>query len=209
MFRIENLFPTISRFGLISSEGSVFKKMILIAVLIAAASVVGSTASYAQFVYSHVFEEGVVYTPGTPQYDDWASFRASLPTSDVIRITMSGSRDPVGRTCSDPAIAQQIADAMRAGADGLSSGEITLSVSCGGFTWNTGSCVDQGGLNNLEINVGDDEVMCECENNGNWTIRPILSAGDWGGIDGLTCGAPTQTMTLAVGLPSRRNGESG
>jgi exosortase sorting signal-containing protein len=177
---------------------SMFRKVLLVAVLILTASFFASTTSYSQIVYSHVFEQGVVYTPGTPQYDDWASFRASLPLTGVTSITMSGSRDPVGRACNDPAIAQQIADAMRAGADGLFAGAVTLSLSCGGFIWNTGSCPDQGDTNNLEINVGNDEVMCTCQNDGNWTIRPILIDGDWGGIDGLTCSASTQTMTLVV-----------
>jgi hypothetical protein len=87
---------------------------------------------------------------------------------------------------------------MRAGADGLPAGDITLSVECNGFIWNTGSCPDQGDTNNLEINVGNDEVMCDCQDDGNWTIRPILTDGDWGGINGQTCGASTQTMTLVV-----------
>ncbi len=178
---------------------SMFRKTLLVAVLVLTASFFASTTSYSQIIYSHVFEQDVVYPPGSPQYDEWASFRASLPPSGVASITMSGSRDTEGRTCDNPAIAQQIADAMRAGADGLPASEITLSVSCGGFIWNTGSCPDQGDTNNLEINVGNNEIMCDCEDDGNWTIRPILADGDWGGIDGNTCSALTQTMTLVVG----------
>lgn len=179
---------------------STYTKTLLLALLIIAASALGSISSHAQSVYSHIFEEGIAYTPGTPQFDDWASFRASLPSSDVTSITLSGSRDPIGRTCDDPAIAQQIVDAMRAGANGLPPGEITLSVDCGGFTWNTGSCPDDSGpTNNLELNVGSVIDMCDCQDvNPNWTIRPIVSDGDWGGIDGLTCDAPTQTITVLV-----------
>ena len=88
---------------------------------------------------------------------------------------------------------------MRAGANGLPNGVFTLSVSCGGFIWNTGSCPDAAGpTNNLELNVGNDEIMCECQGDGNSTIRPIVRTGDWGGIDGPTCGALTQRMNVIV-----------
>lgn len=181
---------------------AVLRKTLLAGVLIFTVLFVLPVQSNAQITYSHVFEQGVVYTPGTPQYDDWASFRASLPSSGVLSITMRGSRDQSGRTCNDPSVAQQIADAMRAGADGLPTSEITLSVNCGGFIWNAGSCPDQGDTNNLEINVGDNVGMCQCTDDATWTIRPILTGGDWGGIDGPTCFAPTQTMTLVVGIAS-------
>lgn len=181
----------------------IYRKTILVAVLVLTASLFTSTTSYSQIVYSHIFEEGVVYPPGSPQYDDWASFRASLPPTGVTSITMSGTRDTEGRTCDDPEIAQQIADAMRAGADGLPATEITLSVSCGGFLWNTGSCPDLGDTNNLEINVGEDEIMCDCQGDGNWTVRPIVLEGDWGGINGPSCEASTQRMTIAVRTATR------
>lgn len=184
-------------------DTGIYQKAVLVAVLVFTATLFTSTTSYSQIVYSHLFEEDVVYPPGTPQYDDWASFRASLPPNGVLSITMSGSRDIEGRTCDDPEIAQQIADAMRAGADGLEAGELTLSISCGGFLWNTGSCPDQGDTNNLEINVGEGEVMCNCEQDGNWTVRPVLTDGDWGGIDGQSCAASTQTMTVSVETVTR------
>ena len=124
--------------------------------------VIASAASSEQLVYSHQFDQGMAYSPWSLQYDDWLSYRASLPESDIMSITVSGSRDPVGRICSDPAKAQQIADAMFAGAVGQPATTITLNVSCDGLQWNVGSCIASTGPNGLELNVGPALTMCGC-----------------------------------------------
>jgi hypothetical protein len=47
--------------------------------------------------------------------------------------------------------------------------------------------------------------MCECQAvDSNYTIRPIVSDGDWGGIDGPTCSALTQTLTVIVNATINR-----
>jgi hypothetical protein len=69
----------------------------------------------AELVYSHEFRQGVTYCPASPPYDDWATFRAALPASGVTSITVSSTFDQVGRSCNDPLLAQQIADALRTG----------------------------------------------------------------------------------------------
>lgn len=61
-----------------------------------------SAGAFAQsLVYSHQFDNRVSYLPGSAQFDDWLSFRASLLASGVTSITVSGSLDPAGRTCGD------------------------------------------------------------------------------------------------------------
>ena len=143
-----------------------------------------------QLVYSHEFVNLVIYCPGDPQYDDWLSFRASIPTSGVTSITLSGSQDPTGRTCSDPVVAQQIADAMRTGA--------TLSVACGGFTWEvSGSCQTAGCAlpdNDLVLSVGG--PICSCGST--YNLRPGIGNENWGEITVGSCGSPTQTMTVTI-----------
>ena len=142
-----------------------------------------------QLVYSHEFVEGVTYCPGDPQYDDWLSFRASIPTSGVTSITLSGSQDPTGRTCSDPVVAQQIADAMR--------NQTTLTVDCGGFTWRVGIACQEGcGLpdNDLVLSVGG--PICSCGST--YVLRPGIGNRNWGGITGASCFVPTQTMTVTI-----------
>lgn len=159
-----------------------YRKLFLITITILMAEVVGLSISHAQLVYSNQFENGTNYTPGTPQYDDWLSFRASLPSADVSSITVSGSRDPVGRTCSDPAIAQQIVDKMREGAVGIPNGTETLIIMCDGFNWVTGACSDPpSDANNLELSVGANAQVCVCFNN-NYRVRPGINNTSWGGI---------------------------
>ena len=181
--------------------------MVWVAILFSGAGMVmvSSIASAQPLQYSQQFEQNSSYSSGTSQYDKWLEFRASLPASGVNSITVEGDKDPLGRTCSDLASAQQIADAMRMGAAGVLQGEQTLSLSCNGYTWSTGSCsLEIGDENNLELNVGPQVEMCRC-NGTNYVVRPgIASAADnlisanWGGINGPTCAAPTQTMTVIV-----------
>jgi hypothetical protein len=164
--------------------------------------VIASAASSEQLVYSHQFDQGIGYPLGSLQYDDWLSYRESLPESGVMSITVSGSRDPVGRTCSDPVKAQQIADAMFAGVVGQPGGTITLNVSCDGLHWNVGSCIVSTGSNGVELNVGPVLTMCGC-NTDQHTVRPGIggeagSNWNWGGIAGGNCAASTQNMTVTV-----------
>ena len=66
-------------------------------------------------VYSETFTSGATYSAGTPQYDNWTTFRAQLNTSThtFTRATISGSNDPVGVSCTDPVIVGQMADALQ------------------------------------------------------------------------------------------------
>jgi hypothetical protein len=158
-----------------------------------------STVITAQpLLYSQQFEEYAAYYSGQSQYDNWLSFRESLPESGVTSITVKGSNDPVGRTCSDPVKAQQIADAIRAGAADLSARAATLSINCDDFYWNTGSCsLDINDPNNLELNVGPEAVVCTCTDS-NYVLRPAIFSSAWGGIAGSTCAPPTQTLAVEV-----------
>ena len=152
--------------------------------------------------YSEQFISGHAYRAGETQYDNWISFRASLPTSGVNSITVRGSRDTTGRSCTDPVKAQQIADAMRAG---TSKPGISLSLSCDGFKWNTSSCSNTPfNEADLSLTVGPGSHPCDCSKS-NYIIRPgiageylPLSSSNWGGIAGPTCSAPSQFMEVVV-----------
>ncbi|MCH8211133.1 MAG: hypothetical protein IIB99_07140 [Planctomycetes bacterium] len=143
-----------------------------------------------KLVYSHEFVNGVTYCPGDPQYDDWLSYRASIPTSGVMSITVSGSQDPTGRTCSDAFKAQLIAGAMRT--------QTPFTTECGGFTWTVGGFNCQLGCalpdNGLLLSADGD--FCNC--NTTYTIRPGIGNENWGGITGGSCGSPTQIMTVTI-----------
>jgi hypothetical protein len=149
-------------------------------------------ASAQSFVYSHQFDTGFTYCPGDAQYDDWLSYRAGLPATGVLFVTISGSQDPTGITCSDPVAAQQIADAMR--------NMTTTTVSCDGNDWSVfaGSCQAVGCAlpdNDLEITINNSGCNCSTT----YTLRPGIGNENWGGIAGPTCDAATQTLTFTVG----------
>ncbi len=150
-----------------------------------------SGAAFAQnFVYSNQFVGGTTYCSGDPQFDDWLSFRAGLPAGGVFSITVSGSQDPTGITCSDPAAAQQLANAMR--------DSVTTSVSCAGNTWeiNAGLCLTGCATSENALEISVNSGNCGCS--GPYSVRPGIGNSNWGGIAGTSCGAQTQTMTVAV-----------
>ncbi len=182
----------ISRFGLLPHA------ILALSALLIFLSTATSHAKAQSLQYSQTYTNGQSYTAGSSQYDNWASFRASLPATGIQDITVKGSLDNVGRTCSDPVKAQQIADALRAGATGLPVSQTTSSINCDGFLWQTGSCsVNINDSNNLELTVGPG-FMCSC--NTNYTVRPAILNSNWGGVGSNSCGAPTQTLTVVANI---------
>ncbi len=141
--------------------------------------------SYAQIIqYSENFTNGVGYSPGDQQYDNWMSFRAALG-GGADSITISGSNDATGRSCTVPATATQIANALSTGT--------ALTIACDGNTWRVGTCGT-----GIELNAGTANI-CSCAA-GSYTVRPTLFAGNrnCGGVNTAICNGPTQTMTVTV-----------
>ncbi len=66
------------------------RKLLLIVIIILLVTVVGSSLSYVQLVYSHLFVNATICYPGLTQYDNWQSFRAFVPLYDIQSITMRG-----------------------------------------------------------------------------------------------------------------------
>jgi hypothetical protein len=133
--------------------------------------------------FQSVFAQGV--TPnGTPACTNWNNYRNSLDASTYYEsVTLSGSNDPVGRTCTGAA-ANTICQALR-----TSNGSTNpVSVSCGGVTWVVGQC----GTGNIEISAGG--PLCSC--GANYVARPCHGNADFGGINGTSCGAATQMIAV-------------
>ncbi len=125
--------------------------------------------------YSADFESG----QNSPnQCTKWKAFRASLTPRDYTKVSMNGSADGVGVSCTTNA--KNIAAAMRNGA--------VLSWNCGGRTWRTGVC---GG--GLELSAAGS--ICGCPNP-NYIVRPCIGNDNWGGIKTATCNPPTQSMCV-------------
>jgi hypothetical protein len=132
--------------------------------------------------YSETFVNGS--TPSA-QCTSWNSWRAGLSSSGYSTVTMSGTYDTTGITCSDPATAQAIADAIRT----LTSG----SWSCDGHTWYLCGTRYTG---ELWIDAPSLCSGANCPNPG-YILRPCCGHSNWGGVNTATCTSnPTQNMTL-------------
>jgi len=114
------------------------------------------------------------------QCNDWNNFLDTrLDLGSFTVVTMSGTFDTTGVTCSDPTAATQICQALH--------NRATTSVFCNGHSWNIGQC---GGL---ELAV--DNPVCFCTFGFDHTARPCTGP-NWGGVGTETCDAPSQNMTV-------------
>jgi hypothetical protein len=136
------------------------------------------------FVYSEMFKAGVSYSAGSPQWDNWDTFRAGLDTGvhSFTTVTFSGSNSPGNFTCSNPGVVAQIADALR-------DEHNLLAVACDGHTWDVTATACGGAL-------GVDNLACNFCSDLN-AIRPHIGTDDWGGLGSPSCPSrPDQTLTL-------------
>jgi hypothetical protein len=140
----------------------------------------GGTCSVQGTVFS---EDFVQFQDSPAQCNRWNDFLFSqLVDGSYGSVSMTGTFDPAGVTCSDPAAATQICQAMHHGT--------FASVSCSGHIWNVGQCVGS-----TELSV--DASVCFCEFQAR-TVRPCVIGfgGAWGGVNTDTCVGPNQTMTV-------------
>ncbi|MEO7730096.1 MAG: hypothetical protein ABIY55_03925 [Kofleriaceae bacterium] len=125
-------------------------------------------------------EDFVQFQDASAQCDSWNDFLSNqLVDGSYGSVTVSGTFDSVGVTCSDPDTATQICQALHHNS--------FTQVSCGGHFWSVGSC---GGT---EVVV--DGFVCGCEF-GVHDVRPCTGFGEWGGINSDTCNPPSQNLTV-------------
>ncbi|MEW6470068.1 MAG: T9SS type A sorting domain-containing protein [Bacteroidota bacterium] len=121
----------------------------------------------------------------------WTAFTASLVPQTYTKVTISGSFDPTGVSCTDTAVATALANALYTNTDYISP------VSCSGYIWH--NCATHGFLGQVWLNPPNACDGSNCPNG--YIIRPAISQVypgnvNWGGVNTLTCGAPSQRMTL-------------
>jgi len=138
-----------------------------------------------------VCQAGVCSVQGTVFSDDFIAFQSApaqcshwndflfnqLTGGSYSSVSMSGTFDPTGVTCSDPAAATQICGALHSGG--------FVSVACNGHLWNVGGC----GGTELSVDVS----FCSCSFGR--TVRPCTGEF-WGGMNTSTCDGPSQNMTV-------------
>ena len=142
---------------------------------------------------SCVSNGGVFYTgdftqgqASQQQCADWQTFQAQLQQAGNFSfIQISGTNNPQGVSCNGAA-ANTICQA-------IANSQTVANIACDGRTWNVGPCG-----NGTELNAqgnGD----CVCDNNPSYTLRPCINNLNWGGVNTLTCNAPSQTMEVICG----------
>ncbi|HET9622055.1 MAG TPA: hypothetical protein VFP84_11855 [Kofleriaceae bacterium] len=141
-------------------------------------------------------EAGACDIPGALYSQDFVQFQSSpaqctawldftnnqLLAPSYSSVTVSGTFNPFGTTCTNPAAATQICQALHTGS--------FTNVFCDGHTWNTGSCG-----NGPEVSV-DTFGVCFCQSFNVSTVRPCEGGDSWGGVLTTSCGAPSQNMQV-------------
>jgi hypothetical protein len=130
--------------------------------------------------------QGTVFSADFFQFQDapaqcnsWNDFlNNQLVDGSYGSVTVSGTFDPAGVTCNDPAAATQICQALHHGN--------FASVFCNGHSWNVGQC----GGTEISVDLGG---VCFCSFGR--TVRPCTGF-DWGGVNTETCEAPNQNITV-------------
>lgn len=147
-----------------------------------------SSTSAQTLIWTDNFEKGVSTTESCAR---WRAFLTELEGKSFASVTMSGSRDMVGKTISDPAAATELARLLSTGTPGV--------VVSDGHRWVVTLCTTTCGTPDMPYGVAlsyeGDESACKCSDR--YSIRPETPEGDWGGINvPESCGADRQTMTL-------------
>ena len=133
-------------------------------------------------VFDGEFEDDYILNtePTKEQCDDWNSFRATLTNNDYTKITLSGSEDTTGVSCTG-ADANTLCTALNTGKE--------TQLECDGMRWKAGSdCSGDTILLIDETDVND----CACSE---YAIRPCHLNNNWGGVDG-SCGEDSQSLKV-------------
>ena len=139
--------------------------------------------------WEQVMTHGTISSSG-PECTSYNAWRVSL-TGTESSITMTANGAEVA--CTDPAEAATITSYIRDWTPGMPE----QYYSCDAVTWAFGNCGD-----GLEIHAGGSTEICtSCYTAGpsEITMRPCIGNSNWGGGNGVTCGAPTQTFAISTG----------
>ena len=128
--------------------------------------------------YSQSFTVGA--TPSA-QCAAWTSFVSLLPLRTYTSMTLRGSLDVTGVSVTTPSVISAIVLALYTSTP---YGPVTSN----GRSWAVGVC---GGGYEVSANGG----VCTCTTG--YGIRPCIGNSNFGGINGATCSASTQTIILS------------
>ncbi len=131
--------------------------------------------------FSQLFTNGVA--PTTTIETAWNTFRASLTgTYTTFRFF---SNLNAGVTVTDASLVQTLAN-------GLRTATIT-SVTIGGVNWRVGTGCGTPKIGGVAVEFSN---IASCSGASTYALRPMINNLNWGGVNGSTVGAATQTITL-------------
>jgi hypothetical protein len=131
--------------------------------------------------FSQLFTNGT--PPTTTMETAWNTFRASL-TGTYTTFTFFSNLN-VGITVTDAVRVQTLANSLRTAT--------VTNQTIGGNTWFVGTGCGTPKIGGVAVefsNVGS------CSAGSTYALRPMINNLNWGGVNGSTVGAPTQTITL-------------
>lgn len=139
-----------------------------------------------QIVYSDTFFSG--QGSSGSQCTAWNTFRAQLTPRCYTSMTIRGTFDAVGRTCTDPAIVNAFAAAVNA------ASSYTSPTACNGDIWSI--CNRYSG--EVWLNPPSQCSGSNCPGPNAYILRPCIGGSNpnWGGVNTNTCGGQNQRMTF-------------
>ena len=134
--------------------------------------------------------------PTTTQITAWDNWRASLNPGQYTFMTIKGTYDQTGITCTDKTIVNAFASAVQ-------NYTTYISASSNGVIWS----ICNRYLGEIWLNPPSSCNGNNCPGPNAYIIRPGIGAGNpnWGGVNTNTCGGATQRMTFIFGKPSKPN----
>lgn len=133
--------------------------------------------------FSETFTQGT--SPTIAIETAWNTFRASLTGTSYTTFSFYSNLNE-GITVTDPVKVQLLANALR-------DGTVT-NQTIGSNTWYVGTGCGTPKIGGVAVefsNVGS------CNANSTYSLRPMINNLNWGGVNGTTVNAPTQTITLS------------
>ena len=141
----------------------------------------GLTIGTVGVTFSQLFTNGVA--PTTTMETAWNTFRASLTgTYTTFRFF---SNLNAGVTVTDASAVQSLAN-------GLRTATIT-AVTIGGVSWRVGTGCGTPKIGGVAVEFSN---VASCSGASTYALRPMINNLNWGGVNGTTVSAPTQTITL-------------
>ncbi len=135
--------------------------------------------------FSQTFTGG--QAPGATIENAWTTFRSQL-TGTYTTMTISNNLG-ASITVTDANV-QNIANALRTATTGTN-----FSVVIGSRTWRViqGCVSGTADANSIYLTSSG---TCDCGGGTTFTVRPMIKNANWGGLNGASCNAPTQTITV-------------